>query len=108
MKERCQAKVYVPGVYSSVTCSREAKRDGYCTQHHPDNVAARRAKRTAKWDAEYAAIQAAKDAKIDALRLALEQAWDQGWCAGQMMLIRPEERVGGNPHRAKPDSETPR
>lgn len=30
-------------------CSRAAKRDGYCTQHHPDSSAAREAKMRARW-----------------------------------------------------------
>lgn len=47
-------KERVPGANSfyRATCSRKAKRDGYCTQHHPDAKAARDATRDAKWKAE--------------------------------------------------------
>jgi hypothetical protein len=30
-------------------CSRNAVKDGYCTQHHPDSVKARRDKQDAEW-----------------------------------------------------------
>lgn len=49
MIEQCKAAGRV------VRCSRRATRDGYCGQHHPEAVAARRAKRDAKWAAKEAA-----------------------------------------------------
>ena len=33
-------------------CSLKAKKDGWCTIHHPDYVKAQGEKREAKWDAE--------------------------------------------------------
>jgi hypothetical protein len=50
LSNKCQAKVY--GDWHSWQCTRKAKRDGFCTQHHPDTVAKRAAKRRARWDAE--------------------------------------------------------
>jgi hypothetical protein len=37
----------------SSQCSRKAKRDGYCTQHHPDSVKIRRAGSQAKYDKDW-------------------------------------------------------
>lgn len=50
--ERCKKRVW--GEYGSAPCSRKAKRDGYCTQHHPDAKAERDAKREAEWAKERA------------------------------------------------------
>ncbi len=54
---RCMASVS-DGFWVS-QCSRKAKRDGYCGQHHPDAQDARVAKRNARW---------AEEDKIAALR----------------------------------------
>ena len=51
----CKAKVCAPGnVFHTYGCSRDAVQDGYCRQHHPDAVAARRAKRSKLADERYA------------------------------------------------------
>lgn len=39
-------------------CERRAVRDGFCKQHHPDAVKARRAKSDAKWQAEHDVMMA--------------------------------------------------
>ena len=44
MSEQCVQNIY-RGDFARVSrCSRKAKRDGYCTQHHPDSVADREKK----------------------------------------------------------------
>ena len=42
MSEDCKEKIF--SNYSSRGCARKAVTDGYCKQHHPDNVKARREK----------------------------------------------------------------
>lgn len=39
--------------FSAHQCSRNATVDGYCKQHHPDTVKARRAASSARADAKY-------------------------------------------------------
>lgn len=59
MSEQCKKMVYSNDgrlFGSSHQCKRKAKLDGYCTQHHPDNVKARR-------DASYAKYKAEMDAR---------------------------------------------
>lgn len=53
MSEKC--KVTVWHGWHRHQCSRKAKKDGYCLQHHPDTVAAKKASREAQWAAESAA-----------------------------------------------------
>jgi len=51
---RCKAGVYSNDracIYSQ--CSRKAKEDGWCKQHHPDAVAKREAASDAKWQARF-------------------------------------------------------
>ena len=57
---RC--KKWVHDEFASHQCSRRAWKDGYCKQHHPDTVAARRAAVTAR--------HIAKVEQSPALRLA--------------------------------------
>jgi len=49
MDEGCKAMVVPYGAWRESQCSRKASKDGYCKQHHPDSVQARRDKRAAKW-----------------------------------------------------------
>lgn len=42
IKTKCCEQVTRGNSYISFQCSRVAQRDGYCAQHHPDTVAARR------------------------------------------------------------------
>ena len=49
----CKASVYSGSYYWPTQCSRKAKKDGWCHQHHPDTEAERKAKSVAKWKAEY-------------------------------------------------------
>lgn len=63
----CKERVWPPGSFSGHQCSRKAKTDGYCTQHHPDNVDARRKAREEKWRRMWKA-QSLADAKTAARR----------------------------------------
>jgi hypothetical protein len=42
VSEKCKATFLGDGGWHNVPCSRWAVKDGYCKQHHPDAVAARR------------------------------------------------------------------
>ena len=58
--EYCKASVADPGGWRNRhQCSRKAKVDGWCKQHHPDAVKARRDKADVKWRQE----QKARDRK---------------------------------------------
>lgn len=51
---RCQEIVHPAEIwYRSHQCTRKAVKDGYCKQHHPDEVAAREAARRAKHSAQW-------------------------------------------------------
>lgn len=41
-KERCKQGVWNQGSWSKHQCQRFAWKDGYCKQHHPESVKARR------------------------------------------------------------------
>lgn len=58
MADQCKEMVHkADGTFHGQTyqCNRKAKQDGYCSQHHPDSVIARRDKNMAKRKAEQAA-----------------------------------------------------
>ena len=41
MSDKCKETVYPPGQWGTfcpAQCQRNAVKDGYCTQHHPDSV----------------------------------------------------------------------
>jgi hypothetical protein len=59
-KPRCAEKVW--SGFGAYQCSRAAKLGGYCKQHNPENVAARRKARQEAWDAQWDAEQAAREA----------------------------------------------
>lgn len=48
-QEKCQKRLY-RGTYYASPCKRNAWKDGYCKIHHPESVAARRAKSEARWE----------------------------------------------------------
>ncbi len=52
-KEKCKEKIFRGAGHGSSQCSRNAVKDGYCKQHHPDNVKARREANEAKWKKEH-------------------------------------------------------
>lgn len=56
----CLGKVW--DGWRHLNCSRAVKRDGFCTQHHPETIAKRRAEQ----DARYAEKQAMRNARYDA------------------------------------------
>src|SRR5579864_1650947 len=64
----CQASVHRP-FSDSTECSRKAWRDGYCKQHHPDTVAAKKKASDEKFAADWAASRAhhARAALVDQL-----------------------------------------
>lgn len=43
--ERCKAEVPWPSGFHYHQCEKKAKKDGFCTVHHPDYAKAKRAKR---------------------------------------------------------------
>lgn len=46
MTAQCKARISSAGTWHrDPQCSRQAKKDGYCIQHHPDTVAERDKKR---------------------------------------------------------------
>lgn len=80
--DKCKAEVWPAHGYRHVACGKTAKRDGFCGTHHPDAVAARRAKseamyrqqaeeRQAKWDAQHQ--QASDAAEAPALRVRIAE-----------------------------------
>ena len=73
------------GEWTPVPCSRKAVRDGWCAQHHPDAVKARRAKSNARFVAEQAARQAAF---IERERTTVRRflAWYERYGNGVIML----------------------
>lgn len=50
MSEKCKEKVW--GDWKPRQCSRNAVKDGYCKQHHPDTVAERNRKVKERWQAK--------------------------------------------------------
>ena len=70
-EERCKQIIYVDTWDGSRYCSRNATKDGYCTQHHPDIVEARRAATAAAWEAKQAKRRAPFE-QISALRAELD------------------------------------
>lgn len=52
--DKCKEKVWPAGAWHAAQCARNATRDGYCAQHHPETVKARRDAARAKFDAQYA------------------------------------------------------
>ena len=50
MSEQCKMEVWRG--FHTYQCSRKAVKNGYCKQHHPDTVAARKAASMAKWQRE--------------------------------------------------------
>ena len=56
--DRCKTRVTIPGIWSQDhQCSRKAKKDGFCKQHHPDTVAARDKKSQEKADADWGEVR---------------------------------------------------
>ena len=57
--DRCKAMVSTPGLSfgGEHQCSRQAKRDGYCAQHHPDAKAERDRKGDEKFEARMRPIR---------------------------------------------------
>lgn len=80
-QDRCKKSVYkaygTGGRFHQ--CSRKATRDGFCTQHHPDATAVRRAERTARLDAEAAEIKRAHDIR-EAKAAVVEAAMAETLC----------------------------
>ena len=101
--------------YGLQQCSRAAKVDGYCAQHHPDAVTARRVASNAKFKAEFdaqleqaakaaARVQRGKDALealavpgvaslLAHLAISLSMQTDTGSRVGSKWMISDEERA---------------
>jgi len=50
--EKCKERVFPSGMAfpRAHQCTRAASKDGYCKTHHPDAVAARKAKSEERWN----------------------------------------------------------
>ena len=76
---RCAAHVPSRGRTSiPPRCKREARRDGYCSFHHPDAVARRSAQSRAAWEAR-AAARANRESVLEAER---RERWGAGVARG--------------------------
>ena len=78
----CKGLVHDDHGVSFHGCSRKAKKDGYCKQHHPDAVKARRAEQERRW---------ARQSKIDSLGWKIRDA--QAECVSlvyELARISPE------------------
>jgi hypothetical protein len=52
--ERCKEQVQSQSGFGRFrNCSRAAIKDGYCLQHHPESVNARRQKQQEKWEEQH-------------------------------------------------------
>ena len=69
-KQKCRADVHRG--YHSSPCLRNAWKDGYCKQHHPDTVAARDAAAKKRFDAKWANHPIARLGKAQARISTLE------------------------------------
>ena len=59
MSDKCKETVFRQGGhFRGSACYRNAVKDGYCKQHHPDTVAQRGAESMARWRAEQAEDEA--------------------------------------------------
>jgi hypothetical protein len=100
---KCKGAVYT-GRGGSHPCPRDATKDGYCWQHHPEDRKARRQRRYDQWHAEYDERRkrdAARDARI-ALALAVleivqadESRGNNDGLEARYILRRAEEKVKG-------------
>jgi hypothetical protein len=89
MTDQCIEKVFPSGMNfpRAMQCSRAAKKDGFCLQHHPDAVAERRRKADERYKAQQekspwrriermAAVNQELIAVNKDLYAALETLWD--------------------------------
>jgi hypothetical protein len=74
---RCKKMVYVGDWARGHLCTRAAKRDGFCTQHHPDAENIRREKSAAKF-AEEQARRLAPYERLATFRKLLEDIRETG------------------------------
>lgn len=72
IEERCKTTVPDGTGWHRYQCSRKDWKDGYCKQHHPDIVKARRQASLEKWDKESKVRQQQCDRKRKAMEI-LEQ-----------------------------------
>jgi len=69
---RCKAQVSNHDWGRTHQCPRDAKKDGYCMQHHPDSVAKRRAKSDARFEEKRARAHAPYE-RLNEMSLALQR-----------------------------------
>lgn len=87
MADKCKERIRGKGRWGSfnrVQCTRDAVKDGYCKQHHPDSVKARFEKSQAKWDAERE--ESAKKAREQMERDRRAECFDEVVVALQLLL----------------------
>jgi hypothetical protein len=96
--EQCKERVTDTTGWHRYRCSRKAVRDGYCNQHHPDTVAARRAKLSARWEQQMADVE--KRREENALRLLRGKGYTvTPPDAGSPSTEDPNEKERVNEHR---------
>ena len=80
MNNGCSKTVYTGSWGRGQKCSRKAVKDGFCKQHHPDTVEARRKKSQEDYEIKmsktpYARLRVALD-RIAELEGMLQTAWN--------------------------------
>lgn len=61
----CKERVWhYHGHQFTTQCSREAKIDGYCKQHHPDSIKKRKAKQQQRWEKSRIQLAAQRENRI--------------------------------------------
>lgn len=100
MTDRCKQKVFPAGMNfpRATQCSRAAKKDGYCLQHHPDAEAERRRKSDERSKAQQerspyriiARLQASNNELADALEavIAISDRKHDAWDAAKAALAK--------------------
>lgn len=74
---RCRKHVY-GGSYMGHQCSRKAVKDGYCKQHHPDAVKAKKEAREKQWEQEWAERKRRHEREKAIRSFTAGMTWDEG------------------------------
>ena len=73
MSDQCKERVWQPHLWGYAQCCRRAVKDGYCKQHHPEAVAARKAEVMRRYEWQTAISPLTLLHKIGALEAALDR-----------------------------------
>ena len=66
--DKCKGEVWEQISRRFYQCSRNAKKDGYCMQHHPGEIRKRRDKRLKKWDEKWERNQRIHNAPFEHIK----------------------------------------